>query len=286
MTASQPASARETAAASARSPRDAWTPLIHQCGFTSPWQTGPTDHSVLLAATPGATADAPACPEPLTDAAWLVATESDAETPTARELAALLGPGTGLTAPTDSDAWKAALPTETSPRIVLLLAEPDAQRLVAQTSRRAAVLRTLAAACGGLPEGRAPQVWLVARPTGLFPAPEHPAHPEDAAIWGATRTLANEQPGLGLRRISLDRTGDPAADARRLAAELLTTCRTPDGVRTRSRTRSSSRRPAASLPFTSNIRPTSLLPSPPVCRAFWRHAIPAPPSDLAGDARP
>ena len=210
-------------------PRDAWVPLLERCGFTGPWQTGPADHSVLVAAAPRVPVTAPALPDPPSGTSWLVATESDAETPTARELAVLLGrPVTVLHSPTDADAWTAALPTDAAPRIVLLLAEPDPRQLVAQAGRRATVLRALAAACRILPADRAPQVWLVTRPTGLFPAPERPAHPEDAAVWGAARTLANEQPDLDLRRLSFDRTAEPAADARRLAAELLTACRTPD----------------------------------------------------------
>ncbi|MET9968463.1 SDR family NAD(P)-dependent oxidoreductase, partial [Streptomyces sp. NPDC006356] len=207
-------------------PCDEWVPLLERCGFTDPWQTGPTDHSVLVAAAPRVPVTAPALPAPPSGAAWLVATESDAETPTARELAALLGPATVLPSPTDADAWTAALPADAAPRVVLLLAEPDPRHLVARTGRRATVLRALAATCRNLPADRTAQVWLVTRPTGLFPAPERPAHPEDAAVWGAARTLANEQPDLGLRRVSLDRTADPAADARRLAVELLTACLT------------------------------------------------------------
>ena len=209
-------------------PRGEWTPLLERCGFTSPWQTGPTDHSVLVAATPRVPADTPVLPPSPPGAAWLVATETDTEAPTARELAALLGPATVLPVPTDTDAWTAALPTEAAPRIVLLLAEPEPRQPVARTGHRATVLRTLAAACRNLPADRAAQVWLVTRPTGLFPSPERPAHPEDAAIWGAARTLANERPDLGLRRISLDRAADPADDARRLAAELLTAGHMPD----------------------------------------------------------
>ncbi|QCD60976.1 polyketide synthase [Streptomyces hawaiiensis] len=244
-------------------PRAAWTPLLEWCGFTGVWQTGPEDHTVLLATVPSgavtptaptaqiapaaltapAALIAPAAPtaliapaappelhEPQPGTAWLVATETDAEIPAARELAALLGPAAVLPAPSDADAWQAALTAEAEPRIVLLLAEPDPRQLVARTTRRAAVLRTLAAACRTLPEGRAAQVWLVTRPTGLFPAPERPAHPEDAAVWGIARTLANEEPGLRLRRVSHDRTGDATADALRLATELLNTAGTPAGT--------------------------------------------------------
>ncbi|UQA90878.1 type I polyketide synthase [Streptomyces halobius] len=94
--------------------------------------------------------------------------------------------------------------------------------IVTRTTRRAATLRALVAACGALPDGVRPHVWLITRPSGLFPVPERPAHPADAAIWAAARTLTNEQPELGIRRVSLDRADDPATDARRLVRELLT----------------------------------------------------------------
>ncbi|MEU1378405.1 hypothetical protein ABZ442_32860 [Streptomyces triculaminicus] len=41
-------------------------------------------------------------------------------------------------------------------------------------------------------------------------------------MWGIARTLANEEPGLTVRTLSLERTGRAESDARRLAAELLT----------------------------------------------------------------
>ena len=59
------------------------------------------------------------------------------------------------------------------------------------------------------------------RPSGALPAPEKPLTPEDSAIWGAARTLANERPDCTVRRISWERTHDLGTDAHRLALELL-----------------------------------------------------------------
>ncbi|WP_030857757.1 type I polyketide synthase [Streptomyces sp. NRRL S-37] len=238
--------------------RDQWAPLLRRCGFSGVAQTGPEDRSVLLAAADhddapgqdGGTShdrdhdlgrgpdrdrdhssdhhhDPDTEPPPvIPGAAWTIAVEDDTETATARALAALLGKATVVIAPDRPAAWRETLPTGPDPRVVLLLAEPGPyDTVVTRTTRRAALLRSLATACDG-PKGTTgttavPRVWLVTRPTGLFPAPEQPSHPGDAAVWAACRTLANERPDLSLRRLSCHRTGDPHADARRLAGELL-----------------------------------------------------------------
>ncbi|MGW1072127.1 SDR family NAD(P)-dependent oxidoreductase [Streptomyces sp. NPDC002537] len=198
--------------------REKWPPLLAACGFTGAVRTGTEDRSVLLAAADRPPADGPAPPSPEPGAAWLVVTETSDEIPLARALSELLGRATVVAAPVDPAAWDAALPSGgATPGVVLLLAADASAEVVALTTRRAAVLRSLSAARSGAIGG----VWLVARPSGLFPAPERPAHPADAAVWGAARVLANEHPGLRLRRISLDRSDAPAADARRLAHELL-----------------------------------------------------------------
>ncbi|MFC8917774.1 SDR family NAD(P)-dependent oxidoreductase [Streptomyces sp. NPDC057116] len=219
------------------------------------------DHSVLLAAAPGGerpAAPAP-LPAPRGHTAWLVAVESEGEAATGRALADLLREASGssatvttvtATATATADGAQGAQDAQdavaagaqdatadaagaltrllsTGARdvtLTVLFAEPetDPARLTAQATRRAALLRAVAAACqDGPPEGVTVTVWLVTRPSGLFPAPEKPAFPGDAAVWGMARSLANEQPGLGIRRVSLDRRGEPDADARRLAAELL-----------------------------------------------------------------
>lgn len=214
-------------------PRDRWAPLLEECGYTGVVQHGPDDRSVLLAAAPheGTAADADAAvtdapqagtPRPPRGAGpWVIAVEDGTETAAARNLAALLDEAAVVTAPDAPAAWRAALPSGAAPRVVLLLAEPGPDDTVPRTVRRAALLRSLAAACESAEGRERPQVWMVTRPTGLFPAPEQPLHPGDAAVWAACRTLANERPDLDLRRLSCHRTGDPATDARRLADELL-----------------------------------------------------------------
>ncbi|QEU88292.1 type I polyketide synthase [Streptomyces viridosporus] len=202
-------------------PRDRWAPLLRQCGFSGVVQTGPEDRSVLLAAADHGHGPAPEPLRAVPGTAWVVAVEDGTETATARALAAHLGKATVVTAPDEAAVWSESLPTGGDPHVVLLLAEPGPHEAVPRTTRRAALLRSLATACDGLEGAARPRIWLVTRPTGLFPAPEQPAHPVDAAVWAACRTLANERPDLSLRRLSCHRTGDADADARRLAGELL-----------------------------------------------------------------
>ncbi len=63
------------------------------------------------------------------------------------------------------------------------------------------------------------------RPCGALPettfGPERALAPEDAATWGVARSLANEQPELGVKRVSLHRTGSVTLDAWRITWELL-----------------------------------------------------------------
>ncbi|MGI5340940.1 SDR family NAD(P)-dependent oxidoreductase [Streptomyces sp. CA-181903] len=206
--------------------REQWPPLLRRCGFTDvaraggeegPWHSA---FSVLVAAADGRTAVPPALPEPAPDTVWTIAAEDPSEEQPARDLAALLGDATVTTL----DAVGDVLPRNAHTAVtVLLFAEPeeDPERVVARTTRRAAALRSLVAARDRLPGATQTRTWLVTRPTGLLPAPERPAHPGDAPVWGAARVLANERPDLNIRRISLDRGDDASADALRLAHELL-----------------------------------------------------------------
>ncbi|MFE1508163.1 SDR family NAD(P)-dependent oxidoreductase [Streptomyces sp. NPDC058726] len=206
-------------------PRDRWAPLLRRCGFSGVAQTGPDDRSVLLAAADHDREPDAAPPPTPPGTAWVIAVEDATETATGQALAAHLGGAAVVTAPDGAAAWRRTLTTDPVPHVVLLLAEPGQHDVLTRTTRRAALLRSLAAACDGLRGGTSPRVWLVTRPTGLLPAPEQPSHPVDAAVWAACRTLANERPDLRLRRLSCHRTGDPGTDARRLAGELLA----PDG---------------------------------------------------------
>ncbi|MFJ8750977.1 SDR family NAD(P)-dependent oxidoreductase [Streptomyces sp. NPDC102441] len=202
--------------------REGWVPLLRRCGFPDPVRTGPDDRSVILAAAAHSHAAETEVPTPVPGASWIIAVEDDTETQTAQALAALLGEATVVAASEEADAWAGVLTTDREPHVVLLLAEPGPQQTVTPlTTRRAALLRALSAACDSLHDRTGPRLWLVTRPTGLFPAPEQPTHPADAAVWAACRTLANERPDLRVRRLSLQRAGATAADAHRLAREIL-----------------------------------------------------------------
>ncbi|GAA1985928.1 type I polyketide synthase [Kitasatospora viridis] len=205
--------------------RDRWVPLLEQCGFPHAVRTDTEDRTVLLAARDHGDDGRPVVSSPAPGTAWLVATEGGTELPTAQALAALLGDATVVPVSDETSAWTEVLSSSRCPRIALLLGEgggePGRPETVGLTTHRAAVLRALATACESLQSGATPHVWLITRPTGLFPAPELPSHPQDAAVWVACRTLANERPDLRMSRISCHRTGDPAIDAHRLAAELL-----------------------------------------------------------------
>lgn len=127
-----------------------------------------------------------------------------------------------LPAPVDPAGWTATFAEDGDPAVVLILGEApaDPEAMLDQAVRRPAMLRVLTAACQDLPDGSRPALWLVTRPSGTLSAPERAAQPQDATAWGLARTLANEHPGL-VTRLSLERLGDPAADAHRLALELL-----------------------------------------------------------------
>lgn len=222
-------------------PRAQWPGLLHRCGYTDVLQTGHDtgpvreDFSVLLAAAPAHTPDAPPVPAASQDgaAAFVVATESAGEQQFATALGACLADGTGTSRvmPMTDDAhlWTGALrrahsePGTTRTAVVLLLADVPAGApadSTARATRRAEALRALATAIGGTPHGATTELWLVTRPCGTAPSPDV-THELDAALWGMTRSLVNEVSGLTSRRVSLERTGDTAADTRRLARELL-----------------------------------------------------------------
>ncbi|MGI5341482.1 SDR family NAD(P)-dependent oxidoreductase [Streptomyces sp. CA-181903] len=85
----------------------------------------------------------------------------------------------------------------------------------------AAVLRAVATASQRLPAAVSCTLWLVARPSGALPGGSGALSLADASTWGTARTLANENPRLRVRRLALERSPDPVADARRLVGELL-----------------------------------------------------------------
>ncbi|MEW2544924.1 SDR family NAD(P)-dependent oxidoreductase [Streptomyces sp. NPDC047002] len=126
----------------------------------------------------------------------------------------------------DPAAWRrvldAAGPGERD--VVLVLGGPppaDGAEAVDLATRAAQVLRAAAAAHRDLGAPKDVTLWLVTRPHGAEATPGPVTHPADAAAWGVARCLANEQPDLRCRRVSLHRGADPAADADRLVRELL-----------------------------------------------------------------
>ncbi|MFF8654376.1 SDR family NAD(P)-dependent oxidoreductase [Streptomyces huasconensis] len=224
-------------------PADRWPELLDRCGFTDVVRTGDDatecrDHfSVLLAATPRGAVTPPAPPVTTSGRPRVIAAESAGELALARAVAELLPPdGDGAPAAvyvTDEDTvdWERVLGTEGADVCVILGDAPgdpgDAPAdgpaaTVALTTRRAALMRAVSRACSALDGTARAALTLVTRPSGALPHPERVEVTDDAAVWGIARTLANEEPRLSLRAVSLDRSGRTATDACRLARELLT----------------------------------------------------------------
>ncbi|MFE9065747.1 SDR family NAD(P)-dependent oxidoreductase [Streptomyces violaceusniger] len=218
--------------------REQWPALLRRCGFTSCVRTGDTeppgrDHaSVFLAAAGGAPAPAAAPPPPAPSAAYIVCGDT-ADDPLPHAVTeALTAHGAGHSvvtdAHTDAAAWSRALTEagtgETTVVLILGGAEPDdAEEAVARATHAGQTLRAVAEAHRSLGSPAGVRLWLVTRPHGAEATPGPITHPTDAAAWGVARCLANEEPDLRGRRLSLCRGGDPAADAARLVRELLDT---------------------------------------------------------------
>ncbi|MFF7728839.1 SDR family NAD(P)-dependent oxidoreductase [Streptomyces sp. NPDC008001] len=233
---------RELRPASVLLPAAQWPGLLRRCGFTDVTRTGdgrrdgaPAELSVLLAAAPdGVVASTPLpCGGDPQD--WVVAGEGVEGAALPAAVAGALGAAAGghvtyrPDAPRETEQWTELLGGDGDMTAVLLLDGPEEEsggpgpeELLDLTTRRLAALRAFAAACETVPDGRRIRLWLVTRPSGALPFPERPLAPQDAAVWGATRSLANELPHVTVRRLSLERTGDVTEDAHRAARELLT----------------------------------------------------------------
>ncbi|MCG0283819.1 type I polyketide synthase [Streptomyces sp. PSAA01] len=112
--------------------------------------------------------------------------------------------------------WADLLPAA-GPVDIVLIADGTERAAVERTTARAAhacaQLSALAAACARAGEEVQPTLWLIAGTTadGL----DAPMTPVGAALWGASRTLANEQPLLTVRRVRV--VGGTAESARQAA---------------------------------------------------------------------
>ncbi|GAA1300443.1 SDR family NAD(P)-dependent oxidoreductase [Saccharothrix xinjiangensis] len=226
--------------------REDWPPLLADRGFTSAVQAGDLahgDYSVILAArdsrpapvagsTDTRSTDVPPPDVPATR--WLVGRMPGAAPAggLAPELVAALrdrfGHAVVHPVPVDDDTgrWTALLSREPGPVDVLLVVDAQATDAPADSSaadateravRHCAVLRALATASTEVTGRSGVTLWLVvpAAEGGGQCAPATPG----AAAWGAARSLANEHPGLTVRRIAL--AGHAADDAGSLVTGLV-----------------------------------------------------------------
>ncbi|WP_245654927.1 type I polyketide synthase [Streptomyces catenulae] len=227
-------------------PYDRWPGLLADCGFTATGHydatTADRPYVSLLVAerdaaavpdeaadrTAGRQPDAATAPDGATRRSWLLSTPTaDAPSPLLDRLTRALRtahPDGGvhhLAAGSDADAWARALtgaadgPEAARPvSDVLLLAEPAAgtgpQHHTDHAVRQLAALRdlTLAWTRSPQPHGGSLRVWIVDADGQRPPTP--PPSPHGAPLWGAARSLANEHPSLGVRRIALAEPGDDA----------------------------------------------------------------------------
>ncbi|MFG1619701.1 SDR family NAD(P)-dependent oxidoreductase [Nonomuraea wenchangensis] len=218
-------------AASPLLPAARWATVLGECGFGDVVRLGSGAEASVLLGRAEAPALSDAATEPvLGGGAWILVPEQGAGDELAREVAAALRAAGASPDVLDATVagvsdWPTAVGDgDGSADIVLLLDDEPAggPGAVAElTGRRAQVLRALAGARDRLPAKLTARLWVITPPTGLHPTPEKPCSPPAAAVWGLTRSLANERPDLEIRRISLERTALPRTDAHRLALELL-----------------------------------------------------------------
>ncbi|MFV2176072.1 SDR family NAD(P)-dependent oxidoreductase [Actinomadura sp. LOL_016] len=208
--------------------RERWAEVLKESGFTEVVQEvfADGDLSVTVAAGGRAPAAAHALPD-ATGTTWIVP-EEDGSSGLARALrSALDRQGDRVLCCAPGDAPERVPADARAAGFVVVLGEgegDDAGGTVDRATRRLAALRSVARAAERLPDGVDASLWLVTRACAALPEPDVedvPSQPEDAAVWGAARSLGNEQPGLTVRRLCLHPTGNARHDAGRLAAELL-----------------------------------------------------------------
>ncbi len=227
---------------------DQWMPLLAECGFTDATyatQDLDVDHAddTVIFATRTVSDTTPATPEPAVldgwnAPRWLVVAEHPGAEFTGLLVDSLRrsgSPDVALVSAYDVSGARWPSPHGERPSgVIVLLDQTVAETSAAVTGQpsgrsspdedlidpmlqRAAVLRELVAARRRAPSADVQPLVVVTQPSGALPAPERPLVPADAAVWGMARSLANEEPSLRIRRISLDRGDDAALDAARLA---------------------------------------------------------------------
>ncbi|WP_372405093.1 SDR family NAD(P)-dependent oxidoreductase [Streptomyces luteireticuli] len=219
--------------------REAWPPLLERHGFTGtvqvchPAEPARNAYSALLAARrprPAPTAHQVAgggrrctalvAPLDTADPAFLLSA-----------LRTRIGPASvhDVADSTDPEQWARWLGQDSpSLEVVLLCAPddggPDDGAPVERTGRAVhgtAVLRAVALAARSLPPHCRVTLWLVvpgAADDGRCPPTGTGA---GAALWGAARTLANECPGMRVRRVAMTGPGSTGGAGERLVTEIL-----------------------------------------------------------------
>ncbi len=212
--------------------RERWSGVFRECGFDEVVQCGASqeparsDFSVTLARRDRRPTAPSTSPRAEPGGSWVLAVEDPGDVGVASELADLLfaGGAEAVAVIAEADGALTAERVQAGGSIVFVLggdSSGDAAGAVSRAVRRFGVLRAFATACEAFPPGHGTRLWLVTRPSGALPEPERPLVPEDAALWGAARVLANERTDAVIRRISWQRSQDATEDARRLALELL-----------------------------------------------------------------
>ncbi|MFE6867295.1 SDR family NAD(P)-dependent oxidoreductase [Kitasatospora sp. NPDC057692] len=123
--------------------------------------------------------------------------------------------------------WAALLPSSGPVDIVLIADDTErttAERTTGRAARACAELSTLATALARAGAELHPTLWLVAGTTA--DSPDAPVTHTGAALWGATRTLANEQPLVTVRRLRV--VGGDAESAREAARHVAYEITHPD----------------------------------------------------------
>ncbi|MEV0639902.1 SDR family NAD(P)-dependent oxidoreductase [Streptomyces sp. NPDC050619] len=119
--------------------------------------------------------------------------------------------------------WAALLPAAGPVDVVLIADDTEpatAEQITARVARTCAELSALAGACAQAGGDLQPTLWLVASTTA--DSLDAPMTHTGAALWGATRTLANEQPLLTVRKIRVvsGNAGSARQAAGRVAYEI------------------------------------------------------------------
>jgi NADPH:quinone reductase-like Zn-dependent oxidoreductase/SAM-dependent methyltransferase/NADP-dependent 3-hydroxy acid dehydrogenase YdfG/acyl carrier protein len=220
--------------------RESWTRLLGECEFRDIAHAGDTlesastDCTVFLAARCERTAPAGSAGSQVSARArqWLIAALPGQGTRTGELDAALMAsvvrpgddsPVSRVRQPRDPGSWTAALDRFRGPVELVILMDSDAgpgappPAITERAVEYCAVLRAVSAACAQAPTGAEPSVWLVAHTGDPAVTGLPPGQGAVAAVWGAARSVANEQPAVPLRRIGLswpaDRPDNNAAAA-------------------------------------------------------------------------